>query len=609
MTGYTATTLDFVIIVMYFLGILAFGTWFGRFSSSTKDFFFGGQRFSWWLISFSCVATVVGSYSFIKYSANGFNYGLSSAMTYSNDWFLIPCFILGWLPIIYFSRTSSIPEYFEKRFDRKTRVAGVVAILFYLVGYIGINLLTLGTAMEAILGVDLLVCVVVIAFVSAIYMHAGGQTSVIMTDLLQGVLLLVAGFVLLYLGIDALGGTDKFFSGLSEAQKLPFAKFNSPPKFHFVGVFWQDAFASSIAFYFMNQGTLMRFLSVKSPREGKKAMFFVVLILMPLAAISINNAGWIGRAMVTHGILPDTVGAKEIFVAVAAKVCQPGVFGLIMAALTAALMSTIDTLINATSAIVVNDIWKPYVSANRDDRYYLKVAKGVAIAAAVVGVLLVPIFDRSDSIYLAHARFIASVTPPMIVTILLGAFWKRFTPMAAFCTLIGGGFFIGLSFLIPELIKPFAHGVDPSLNYGYMRALYGISVSGGIAFVVSYITPQKSDESIRGLVIDSIESAKEYFKGSKPNDADAGKKFRGRLLVNEIEGITLSEPAMAELKANPGDIIYLADARWWLGGLRSIQLKANKPHNKGSDEIHLNQEHIDESKIDPGRPVSVEKIM
>ena len=64
------STVDYIVILSYFIAIMGFGLYFGRYTSCTKDFFFGGQRFSWWLISFSCVATVVGSYSFIKYSAS-----------------------------------------------------------------------------------------------------------------------------------------------------------------------------------------------------------------------------------------------------------------------------------------------------------------------------------------------------------------------------------------------------------------------------------------------------------------------------------------------------------------------------------------------------------
>ena len=81
--GVRGQTLDYVIMVGYFVAILVVGTWFSRRQKTTKDFFFGGQRFSWWLIAVSLIATTVGSYSFVKYSSKGFGYGLSSSQTYS----------------------------------------------------------------------------------------------------------------------------------------------------------------------------------------------------------------------------------------------------------------------------------------------------------------------------------------------------------------------------------------------------------------------------------------------------------------------------------------------------------------------------------------------
>ena len=116
--GVPGTPLDYAIVVVYFIAILVIGTWFGRNQRTTRDYFFGGQRFSWWLIAFSLIATTVGSYSFVKYSSVAFNFGLSSSQTYLNDWFWTPLLLFGWLPILYFSRITSIPEYFERRFSR-----------------------------------------------------------------------------------------------------------------------------------------------------------------------------------------------------------------------------------------------------------------------------------------------------------------------------------------------------------------------------------------------------------------------------------------------------------------------------------------------------------
>lgn len=602
------TVLDIAVIIVYFTGILGFGVLFGKYARTTKDFFFGGQRFSWWLIAASCIATTVGSYSFIKYSAVGFSYGFSSTMAYLNDWFLMPLFVLGWMPIIYFSRAGSIPEYFERRFDRKTRVAGTIILLIYLVGYIGINLYTIGVAFHSMLGWDVMTTAVVVSVICAVYMHAGGQTSVIMTDLAQSVILLAAGVLVFALGLSELGGFSRFWNSLEPSFRLPFTGLIEPARFSATGIFWQDGFGSSIAFYFMNQGVIMRFMSVRSMADGKRAIFFVALFLMPLAAFAVANAGWIGRAMVNSGMLPADSDPNQIFVVVASRLAAPGVFGFIMAALTAALMSTVDTLVNAVTAISVNDIVK-HITPERDDAYYLKWARIISLFTAFLGVVLVPIFMRFQSIYVAHGAFTAAVTPPMIVAIMLAAFWKRYTPAGAFWTIAGGGIFVALSIKFPWLIKPFSHGIAPE-GYEFMRALYGIAVCSTIGVLVSLATEPKRDEELTGLVIDSLEEAKRIFKGGKaPHDHVPGKHVTGNLHFAEVEGVRLSPAAMERLKAEEGDLLYVSDARWWLGGLRSVHVIAGAPHDEGNKVIMLSEKTAAEGNLHTEKPVRVVKIL
>ena len=111
----------------------------------------------------------------------------------------------------------------------------------------------------------------------------------------------------------------------------------------------------------------MRFMAAKNVNEGRKAAAFNVLLILPISAIVVSNAGWIGRAIanIMPGVLPVDLQPNDVFVAVTNIVASPGVFGFIIAALCAALMSTADTLVNASSAIIVNDIYRPF-SINKD---------------------------------------------------------------------------------------------------------------------------------------------------------------------------------------------------------------------------------------------------
>jgi SSS family solute:Na+ symporter len=608
-TAVVGTRLDYFIILLYFVLIFSFGFIFARFTRSTKDFFFGGQRFSWWLITFSCVASVVGSYSFVKYSAAGFRYGMSSSMTYLNDWIVMGFLLLGWLPILYFGRIGSVPDYFKKRFDDRTAVVATVIVLLYMVGYIGINLYTMGIALNAMLGTDIFLSAVVVAVVCAVYVTVGGQTSVIMTDLAQGIILLIGGFLLFFLGLHVLGGWEAFWSGLPLLHKLPFAKFNEPQEFHFVGIFWQDGIANTFALYMMNQGFILRFLSLKSVKEIKKTFLSLVLVLMPLAAFAVSNAGWLGRAMVSQGVLPSGVDANQIFVRVANTVCQPGVFGFVMAALTAALMSTIDTLINAVSAVAVNDVYKPYVAPNASDKHHLRVARIVSLSAALLGIALVPVFASFKSIYVAHGSFTASITPPMVVTIVLGAYWKKFTPSAAFWTLFGGTLMVGLSIAWPVLINPFSHGVDPSGGFKYMRALYGLTTSGVIAVVVSVFTKSKSGKTIEGLVVGTLDKAKEQYKGAPANEVEGQEVVVTLRADNEIQELCISARVAELLSAWEGDVVYVSDARRWLGGLRSVHAKVSTIQEGDSLDLEISPELVKRGNLFLDRKHRIEKII
>ncbi len=588
--------IDYAVMVLYMATILAIGIYFGRNNKTTKDFFFGGQRFSWWLIAFSLVATLVGSYSFVKYSQAAYSYGLASTQSYLNDWALMPLLLFGWLPILYFSRITSVPEYFGRRFNSKVRLWATLSVLIYLVSYIGVNLYTMGTVLHYLLGWDVLIAAVVVASISAVYVTFGGQTSVIMTDLFQGVMLLAAGLLILVLGIHYLGGFDQFWEHLPRTHRLAFNNFNTNTSFPSVGIFWQDAVANSAFFYFLNQGILMRFMAAKSAKEARRAAIALPLILMPIAAIVVACGGWVGKALVHSGALGE-MEPSEAFYITAELLSRPGVFGLILAALTAALMSTVDTLITAVSAVTVNDLYKPYIKPQATDRQLLRTARLCAIGATLVGIGLVPIFAQFDTIYAAHGAMTAAVTPPLVVALLFSVFWRRFTATAALWTIIGGLAAITFSVFVPEVIKPIAHGVpmDPDFRetgggllagakqYKFMRALFGLLVSGGIGVVVTLFTKPEPFSKQRGLVWGTIADAIRHYKGSSgttnetetaaarglaiPHKAEIEPPSRGdaRLAV-----VAISEKLAEQLKARANDLVYVSDARWWLGGLRSV---------------------------------------
>ena len=620
---------DYGIMVFYFIMILAIGTYFGKRQKTVKDFFFGGQRFSWWLITFSLIATTVGSYSFVKYSRVAYTYGFGSSQTYLNDWIWLPLLLFGWLPILYFSRVSSIPEYFERRFDRRVRKWVTVFILIYLIGYVGVNLFTMGKVLNILLGWPILTAAILVASISAIYVTAGGQTSVIMTDLFQGLMLLATGIIILFLGIDYLGGLESFWHHLPRTHKLAFPNYNEDPSFPSVGIFWQDGMANTAMFYFLNQGVIMRFLSAKSLQDGRKAVFTVVLVLMPIAACVVASGGWMAKALVQGGFLPATIKADEAFFIAADFLSRPGIFGLILATMTAALMSTVDTLITAVAAIVVNDVYQPLFNPGANEKQLLKMARISSVSVTLLGILLVPLFMSFKTIYAAHGAFTAAVTPPLVIALMFSVFWKRFTRQAALFTLAGGMGAIVFSLFVPEVIIPFSNGVPMQetgtgifagmKQFKFMRAFYGLSVSAVIGIVVTLFTKPESSDRQKGLVWGTVKDAILHYKGSAGAEAVGRKALaHPQLLDRSLETtgtgnlalVDISTSLARELEAGPGDLLYISDRRWWLGGLYSAHTVIRAVFDESKKVIEIDRETsqavITKKRVD--RELLVEKL-
>lgn len=615
-----SSSIFWLIVIGYFVTVLGFGGYFARFNRNTNDFFFGGRRFSWWLITMSIVATGVGSHSFLKYSSKGFEHGFSSSMTYMNDWFFMPLFMFGWLPIIYYMRVRSIPEYFERRFNRGVRGLATASLLLFMLGYIGIGFVTMAKTLlpiiEPHLGWDLMTITWVVAIVAGVYITFGGQTAVIFTDLLQGFVLLFAGVMLFILGLGYVGGFDAFWNLLPAEFKLPLANFNDDPSFNFVGIFWQDAIAGSVGFLFMNQGLIMRFMACKSVQDGRKAAAFNVLLALPISAIAVSNAGWIGRAVsnTRPDIMPPDTVSDEVFVRVTALLTSPAGFGFFVAAVTAALMSTVDTLINAVAAVTINDIYRPWCEATGrkpTEKHDLRAAMVVSAGATLVGVLAAWGFSQFDSLYEAHGFFQSTLTPPLVAAIMLAIFWKRFTAPGAIATFVVGGVMIVLGNAYPEmLVRPFAHGIEleDGGSYRYIGALFNLVACFGAGIVVSLLTKRHASEDLQGLTLWTLKDAREMFKGAKPNDKVG---FR-QTVTWEVNGalpegtVQVDQETLHHLAAGDGDLVYVSDRRKWLGGLRSTHAKIDGIHGLGETVI-LAQDVADNGHFLPGKLVTIEK--
>ena len=608
------TGLFWGILICYVFFVLGAGLFFARNNKSTEDFFFGGRRFSWWLIAMSMLATGVGSHSFAKYASKGFEYGFSSTMTYMNDWFFMPLLLFGWIPIIYYMKVNSIPEYFQRRFNSTVRNLSTFTMLLYLVGYIGIGLLALGSLLQPILGWEINTIIIVVAVISGIYVSLGGQTAIIFTDFIQGIILLFAGLLIFGLGIAYLGGFDSFWNNLSIANKLPLANFNSPPDFNFAGIFWQDGIVGSVGFAFMNQAVIMRFLAARSVVHARRATIINVLVLLPIATVAVSNSGWIARAITNTSpdIIAETTNPNGIFTVVAGIVSgSEAIFAFLVAAVVAALMSSLDSQINASAAVAVNDIYTP-LSKNPSEKTRLRVSMFTSLLVTFIGIQAAFLFSKYGTIYEAHGAFHSVVTPPMVTVIFLGIFWKRFSSRAAVLTFIVGAIFIMLGIEYPKtFVQPFSHGIEfvDAKPWSYIRALYNVFACVSIGIIVTLFTkPPKNYDRIKGLTIWTIKDGPQYFKGSDVNkNAGITIQFSGaevEVTQKDNNEVSLPKNYMDKIKGNKGDLIYISDHRWYLGGLKSTHARLGSVSD--NNKVTVSKDVFDHAQFNLSKDLIIE---
>lgn len=212
-----------------------------------------------------------------------------------------------------------------------------------------------------------------------------------------------------------------------------------------------------------------------------------------------------------------------------------------------------------------------------------------------------------------HYKGIMTIIPAIVTAIFMGAFWKRFTAIAACVSMVVGSMATLITNIYPDWILHLSRFVGGPENgiYIYMRSLFGMTVTAVIGVVVTCFTRPRDPAEITGLTISTLDAAMRKYKGGKPNHK-VGKK--ARRLIAEIdeeipfEQISVSLAVMELMKAEEGDMIYMEDSRWYLGGLRSVHVKAAPPHADSEEIVRMSKETYAEGYFLEGRLVTLEKI-
>ncbi len=526
--------IDYAIIIVYFVFVIAVGWILKRYMRSATDFLEAGRSIPAWVAGLAFVSTNLGALEVIGMAASGAKYGMATVHFY---WIgAIPAMIfLGifMMPFYYGSKARSVPEYLKLRFDEKTRGFNAFSFAIMTIFASGISMYALAILFETLLGWDFNFSLFASAAIVLVYTYLGGLGSAIYNEVLQFFLIVIGFLPLVVLGLIHVGGweglTDQLRvvatdSGFTEGAYIHSWKFmdsasSNPMGVEWFGVFFGLGFVLSFGYWCTNFLVVQRALAANSMSAARRTpligaipkMFLPFLVIIPgMIAIALTYAPDIDFALPVKG---DAYDYDRVIPMMLGHYFPTGLLGLGLTALMASFMSGMAGNVTAFNTVWTYDIYQSYINPNKSDKHYLRMGQFATIFGVLVSIGTAYVAKMFNNVMDFLQLIFAFINAPLFATFLLGMFWKRTTGHGAFIGLISGttaaAIHHGLTQPIGEnvsLIKggwtgSVVHQYSSEMAQNFWTAIFAFMVCLIVTILVSLATKQlKTKEQLTGLV-------------------------------------------------------------------------------------------------------------
>ncbi|MDQ4106534.1 MAG: sodium:solute symporter [Actinomycetota bacterium] len=454
-------------------------------SDDSEGYFLGSRNFIWPLIGFSLFASNMSGSHFVGLAAAGYNQGVA---VYNYEWMavvILVIFMFFVLPFYLRSRVFTMPEFLEKRYDVRSRLAFSGFTLFANVFIDMAAALYAGAVVLRVLfpAIPLWVSIVILALLAGVYTVVGGLGAVVISDSIQTVVLYIGGALVFFLTLRAIPSWDavreqtspEHFSLIQPAgdDQLP----------------WPGLLTGLIiiGFYYWatNQFIVQRTLGARTLDHGRWGAIFCGFLKIPILFIMILPGAF---ALVLY---PDIQDPDQIFPTLAFDLLPIGVRGIVLAALIAAITSTVDSILNSASTLVTMDFIER-ARPQTSQAALVQIGRVATIGAMIVAIIWAPQIAQFQTLFSYLQSAYSYVTPPVVAVFLVGIMWTRVNRHGAFWTLAtvipAGAFF----FILNEVMGVFG-----------IQFLYAAAISFVVSLViligVSLLTAAPGREKVEDL--------------------------------------------------------------------------------------------------------------
>jgi len=490
--------LDTSLIGAYFVAIVSLGLWISRRRArGGREFFLAGNRMTWPFIGASLFATNISSQQFVGQAGLAFTVGIVAGgfqMIGAMCFMFLAVFFLQ--TYIGMNLTTS-PEFFERRYSVGCRrIVSLINLMMVMLANLTAALYAGATVLTHLLGWDagphagilFWTAVVLIGVAAGGYTLLGGLKAVIYCDFVQTAILVLGGALLLVFGVARAGGIGAVLALRGPDGTSMWTLAHS--WHHEFG--WLPMLTGTVILgvhgHCTDQDYVQRALSAGSLYHAKMGAIFGGFLKV-LALFVIAAPGAVAASLVSQGRLTVPEG-DSAYVAMLTTVMPPGVLGVCLAGLLAAIMSSVDSGLCACGSLLTYDILAT-MRKTADERELLRDGRVIMAILLVTCILVAPLIRHFEGLFHYLLYVWALLAPPVFVCFLFGLYYPRANARAAFVTLVVGGALGLVAFAI--LHVPVLEGVKHSLP-GYFQNKLNIGfVSGLICTLVMLLVSHATE--------------------------------------------------------------------------------------------------------------------
>lgn len=494
--------IDLVIVVIYIVFIIAFALKNSK-NDSSQSYFLAGRNSNWIVVGLSLFAASVSSSTLIGHSGEAF---ISGIAVFNYNWvsiIVMVFFALFFLPFYIKNKIYTMPEFLERRYDKRSRIYfSLITILGNVFLDSAAALYTGALIIKLIFpAAEIFWIIVGMAAVAGSYTIIGGLSSAIKADLIQSIILFIGSTILALYAFDSIGGWDEFYNRFHEGVWLKLTRSIDDPTVPWPGLI---VGIPILGFYFWcnNQVMVQRVLSARSIDHGRKGVLLVGFMYLMTLFIFISP-GLIARGINLYGAenLPNyiisglelkeqfNINTDEVYPRLIVKLLPVGLIGIMLAVIVSALTSTLSATLNSVSTLFTMDFYT-MIDPKAENKKLVKVGQITALISLIISVFWAPLIVKFDSLVSYYQEVVSYLAPPIVGAFFIGLFWKRANSKGGFWGLMSG-----LVIALGIMSYKYIFGFELSIHFLLLAPIVML-VSGIVNVAISLSSPPPAIEKI-----------------------------------------------------------------------------------------------------------------